>query len=36
MGDDPMIDYTLFNSDRSVMKTTTEKILNTTQLLKDS
>jgi len=31
-----MIDYTLFNCDRSLMRTTTERILNNFQLMKDS
>jgi len=36
MGDEPMIDYTLFNSDKSVMRATSDRIPNTCQALKDS
>lgn len=31
-----MIDYTLFNTDRSLMRTTTERVPNNFQLLKES
>jgi hypothetical protein len=31
-----MIDYTLFSSDKSVMRTTSDKILNTFQSMKES
>lgn len=31
-----MIDYTLFSSDKTVMRTTSDKILNTFQSMKES
>jgi hypothetical protein len=31
-----MIDYTLFNSDKSLIRTTSEKVINTYQQMKDS
>jgi hypothetical protein len=34
--EDPGIDYTLFNTDKSLMRTTTDRILNTPQLFKES
>jgi hypothetical protein len=36
IGDDLMIDYTLFNSDKSLMRTTSEKVINSYQQMKDS
>ena len=34
--EDPGIDYTLFNTDKMLMRTTTDRILNTPQLFKES
>ena len=34
--EDPGIDYTLFNTDKTLMRCTTDRILNTPQLFKDS
>ena len=31
-----MIDYTLLNSDKSLMRTTTDRVLNNPQVLKES
>lgn len=36
MYEDPGIDYTLFNTDKSLMRTTADRVLNTPQLFKDS
>ena len=36
MVDEPMIDYTLFNTDKSLMRTTTDRVPNLSQLCKDS
>ena len=36
VSDDPMIDYTLFNTEKSLMTTTTDRIPSTYQMLKDS
>jgi len=36
IGNDPMIDYTLFNSDPSLMRTTSQKIPGNYQQFKES
>ena len=36
MYEDPGIDYTLFNTDKTLMRSTADRVLNTPQLFKDS